>query len=100
MNSDKLVQFLKNYLDLEGVELLIVIQTHIAQKWLYKLTYKYKDIHKDVFINGYEQSDITKDCKVFLNKIEELKPYIVEFDEDDAIKSKVYFSDFVVGSNN
>ena len=32
--------------------------------------------------------------------MEELKPYIIEFDENDARKSKVYFSDCAIGEKN
>ncbi len=53
-----------------------------------------------MFINGYEQSDVIEDCKVFLNKMEELKPYIIEFDEDSAIKPKVYPLDYTVRDND
>ena len=87
-------------MDLERVEIPIMIQSRTAQRWLYKLGYEYKDVHKDVFIDGHERSDVVEDCKVFLNKIEELKPYIVEFDEDGAIKPKVYLLDCVIGGND
>ena len=53
-----------------------------------------------MFIDGHVRSDIVEDCKVFLNKIEELKPYIVEFDDDGAIKPKVYPLDCIIGGNN
>ena len=53
-----------------------------------------------MFINGHEQSDVVKDRKVFLNKMEELKPYIVEFDEDGAIKPKVYLLDCIIRGND
>lgn len=78
----------------------IIIGSHTAQRWLYKLGYEYKDVHKDVLIDGYEKSDIIEDRKVFLNKIEELKPYIVEFDEDGVIKPKVCPFDCAIEGNN
>ncbi len=53
-----------------------------------------------MFINRYEQSDVIEDCKVFLNKIKELKPYIVELDEDNIIKPKVHPLDCAVKGNN
>ena len=69
---------------------------HIAQRWLRKLGYKYNDVYKDEFINGYKRLDVIKDCKNFLKKIKELKPYIVEFEEDGVIKVKTYpFNDAV-----
>lgn len=61
--------------------------------------YEYKDVYKDVFIDEHEQLDVFEDCKVFLNKMEELKPYIVEFDENSVIKPKVYSPNCAVGDN-
>ena len=53
-------------------------------------------MRKDVFIDGHERSNVLEDHKNFLRRIEELKPYMVEFEEDGAIKEKVYPSDCVV----
>lgn len=63
------------------------------------MEYKYKDIHKDMFIDRHKWPDVVKDCKVFPNKIEELKLYMVEFDKNDAMKPKVYPSNCTVGGN-
>ena len=52
---------------------------------------------KDVFVDGHEQSDMIEDCKRFLNKIEDLKPYLVEFNEDDTMNDKTYPPDYTVG---
>ena len=57
-------------------------------------------MRKDVFVDGHEQSDVVEDRKNFLYKMEELKPYIVEFDENGAMKPKVYLADCVIGGNN
>ena len=57
-------------------------------------------MRKDVFVNGHEQSDVVEDRVNFLQEIEELKPYIVEFDENGAIKPKVYSADCAMGRNN
>lgn len=53
-----------------------------------------------MFIDRHEQSDAVKNCKVFLEKIQELKPYLVEFDKNDTIKPKVYPLDYEVRCNN
>ena len=53
-----------------------------------------------MFIDKHERSDVVEDCKVFLNKMEELKPYIVEFDKDGVIKPKVYLLNCIVSGNN
>lgn len=44
--------------------------------------------------------DVVEDCKKFLKKIEELKPYLVEFNKDDIIKEKDYSVNFIVNSYN
>lgn len=75
------------------METLIVIRLYTAQDWLYKLGYEYKDIYKDIFIDVYEQTYVIEDCKIFLKKIKELKPYMIEFDKFDIIKPKVYLLD-------
>ena len=58
--------------------------------------FKYKDMKKDVFINGHKQSDVVENCKRFLNKTEDLKSYLVEFNEDDTMKDKTYLPDCAV----
>ena len=69
-------------------------------KWLCKLEYEYKDVYKNVFIDGHEPPNIVEDYKVFLEKIKELKPYIVEFNKNGAMKPKIYPLDSIIGSNN
>ena len=53
---------------------------------LYYLSFEYKDIKKDIFINRHELLDVVEDYKRFLNKIEELKSYLIGFNEDGIIK--------------
>lgn len=81
-----MVQFLKNYVNPQGVETPIVIRLRIARTWLRKLGYVYKDVHKDVFVDGHEQSDVGKDCANFLKQMKELKP-LLSFDADVNEKS-------------
>ena len=100
LNSYKLVQFLKNYVDINGVKISIVIRSRTARNWLRKFGYEYKDVYKDVLINWHEWPDVVEDCKAFLEKMEELKPYMVEFNKNGAIKPKVYSSDCKIGGNN
>lgn len=57
-------------------------------------------MRKDVFIDGHERSDVVEDRNNFLKKMEELKPYMVEFEEDGAMKAKTYPSDCAVGGSN
>ncbi len=41
-----------------------------------------------------------KDCKNFLKKIEKLKPYMIESEEDGTTKPKVYSPNYEIGRNN
>ena len=100
MSFYKLVQFLKAYENTQEIKIPITIHLRTARRWLGKLVYEYKDVRKDVFINGHKRSDVVEDCKNFLKKMEELKPYMVEFEEDGAIKAKTYPSDCAVEGPN
>ena len=91
---------MKNYVNPQGVETPIVIRSRTARTWLRKLGYVYKDVRKDVFVDGHERSDVVEDRANFLNQMEELKPYMVEFYDDGAMKPKVYPSDCAVGGEN
>ena len=54
---------------------------------------KYKDVKKDVFVEEYEQSDMVKDQKQFLKTMKKLEPYLIEFQKNNTMKAKNYFSD-------
>lgn len=54
LNSYKLVQFLKEYINHEQKEIPIIIYSCIAQKWLHKLRFEYKKVCKDMFVDGHE----------------------------------------------
>ena len=99
LSSYKLVQFLRTYVSPEGIETPIVICSRIARKWLGKLGYEYKDVRKDVFVDRHERANVVEDCKNFLKRLEELKPYIVEFEEDGTMKPKIYPADYAVGGD-
>lgn len=45
---------------------------------------------KDVFVDGYKLPNVVENHYFFFTQIEELKPYIIEFDEDGVIKAKEY----------
>ena len=62
--------------------------------------FEYKDMKKDIFIDGHKRSDLVEDCKRFLNKMENLKPYLVEFNEDGTMKDKTYPLDCAIGGEN
>lgn len=53
-----------------------------------------------MFINEHERPDVVEDHKVFLEKMKELKPYMIDFDKNGVIKPKVYLSDCAIEGNN
>lgn len=57
-------------------------------------------MRKDVFVDGQERADVVEDRNNFSRKMEELKPYMVEFDENGIMKPKVYPLDCAVGGDN
>lgn len=62
--------------------------------------FKYKNIKKNVFIDRHKQLNVVENHKRFLNKMKDLKSYLVEFNEDSIIKDKTYLSDYVVGGED
>lgn len=46
-------------------------------------------------VDRYKQAKIIKNHKNFLKKIEELKLYMIKFDQNDIIKSKIYYFHYV-----
>ncbi len=60
-------------------------------------------MRNNIFIDGYKQSDIVEDCKNFLGKMKELKPYMVEFKENSTQyckKMALYEEGIFYGSSN
>lgn len=53
-------------------------------------------VHKDLFVDRDKQLDVIENCANSLRKIEKFKSYIVEFNQNRAIKPKMYLSDFIV----
>lgn len=68
----------------------------MVQNWLQKLSWKYKNIYKNVLITRYKHSNMIKNYNKFLIKIENLKSYIVKFEENSVIKPKIYLFNYVV----
>lgn len=52
-----------------------------------------------MFINKHKQSNIIENDKVFLNKIEELKLFIIKIDKNGVIKPKTFPLNYTVGDN-
>lgn len=100
LSSYTLIKFFKNDVEAQRVKTPILLCSRTAQKLLCKLEYEYKNLHNDIFIDKHEGSDVIEYCKVFIWKMEELKPYLVEFEKNDAIKPKVYLLDCTIRGNN
>lgn len=56
----------------------------------------YKNIYKDVSVDGYKLFDVIKNCTNFLKQMKKFKLYIVEFYNDGIIKPKNYLFDCAV----
>ena len=50
-----------------------------------------------MFVDGHERPDVVEDRERFLKTMEELKPYMVDFNEDGTMKDKEYPLDCAVG---
>ena len=72
------------------------IRSRTACRWLHQLGYNWRDIRKGVFIDGHERPDVVEYRNQFLREIEAVKPYLVEFEEDGSVKSKIYPEDCAV----
>lgn len=91
---------MKEYVNPQIVSTPITIRSRTARTWLNKLGFEYKEVRKGVFVNGHERPDVVQDRRVFLQRMNELRPYIVEFEEDGRMKDKTYPSDCAVSGAN
>ena len=71
----------------------------MARNWLHKLGFEYKDVKKDVFVDGHERPNVAEAREKFLNTMKDLEPYLVEFEEDESMKAKNYPDDFAIGGD-
>lgn len=100
MSSYTLVAYLKAYINPEGTENPVTIQSRTARKWLNRLGYRYRHMGKNVFVDGQERADIIEDQKIFLKIMEEMEPYLVEFDHNGIMLSKIYPSNCEIKREN
>jgi hypothetical protein len=77
-----------------------IITSRQARKWLNKFGFRWREVRKNVFIDGHEREDVVKYRKSFLATIQGLLPYMVEFNEDGTMKSKEYPEDCRIGGQN
>lgn len=54
LSSYKLVQYLQEYVNLEGIENAVVIYSCTAQTWLNKLGFVYKEININIFVDSHK----------------------------------------------
>lgn len=73
------------------------IVARTARRWLRKLGYNWRDIKKGVYFDGHERLDVIAYRSEFVQYLEKLWPYIVEFEDDGLIKAKIYPEDCEIG---
>jgi hypothetical protein len=78
----------------------MAITSRTARRWLIILGFTWKDIKKGVFFDGHEREDVVEYRTQFLQAMEEMLPYMVEFNEDGTMKEKQYPEDCSVGGPN
>lgn len=61
-----------------------------------KLEYEYKNVYKNLFIDKHKHLDVIEDCVNYLKFMKDLNPYMVEFEENKIIKTKVYLNNYIV----
>lgn len=77
-----------------------MIYLGIFQRCLCNLGYKYKNVYKNVFVDKHKWSNVIKNCRNFVRKIERLKPYMIKVDKNDIIKSKIYYFNWKIKKKN
>lgn len=53
-----------------------------------------------MFVDRHKLLNIIENCKIFLNKIEKLRLYLVEFDKNSIIKEKKDLLNYIVNDKN
>ena len=66
------------------------IRARTARRWLACLGFHWTDVRKGVYIDSHERPDVVQERMGFLEQLEGLRPYLVEFDKFGGIKPKIY----------
>jgi len=66
------------------------IRARTARRWLAKLGFHWTEVKKGVYVDGHERVDVVEERVRFLEQLEGLRPYLVEFDKEGDIKAKQY----------
>ncbi|RPA95419.1 hypothetical protein L873DRAFT_1931591 [Choiromyces venosus 120613-1] len=62
----------------------------MARTWLKCLGLDWKQIRKGVYFDGHERPDVLEEWVQFLNLLDQLNPFLAEFDCEGNIIDKVY----------
>lgn len=65
-----------------NANLAIRYSSRTARRWLAKLGFEYRSVRKGVYVDGHEREDVVAYRAEFLSRLQELKPRIVEWDEE------------------
>lgn len=76
------------------------ICSRTARRWLHRLGFSWKEIKKGIFIDGHERPDVVEYRKEFLEEMQRLSAYFVEFAPDGQMMEKIYPGDCQVGGPN
>ncbi|RPA76037.1 hypothetical protein BJ508DRAFT_213928, partial [Ascobolus immersus RN42] len=68
-----------------------------ARRWLNRLGFQWKDVRKNVYIDGHERFEVKEYRKEFLEKIKFLKPFFAYF-EDGHVKHPEGTAPFSIGN--
>jgi hypothetical protein len=66
------------------------IRARVGRSLLRRLGFKWREVGKGVYKDGHERPDVVQYRMEFLEYLDSLKPYLVEFDENGDIKDKEY----------
>jgi len=80
-----------------GVRKWKAVVTSTVRRWLRKQGLNWRDVKKGVYVDGHEREDVVEFRKRFIERLEELWPYVVEFEDDGTMVNKVYPEDCMVG---
>ena len=72
------------------------IRSRTARKRFNCLGYKWKEVQKEVFLNGHKREDVIEYGEKFLDEIKALSYYFIEFDKDRSILPKEYLKNCAV----
>ncbi|KAI1002517.1 hypothetical protein K3495_g5683 [Podosphaera aphanis] len=90
LEKDRLTSYrLGSYLN-QRTDCVKNIKLRTARNWLNQLGFKYSDKKKDVYIDGHKRPDVVEYRMRFFTEMDNLGPYLVEFEADGSIKNKIY----------